>query len=76
MDVGVLLVFQNWFENMSDEEVFTRDLELGVLAEKYGFDSVWSAEHHFDATRCAPTTSRSCPTSQRAPRGSSWAPER
>ncbi len=48
MDVGVLLVFQNWFENMSDEEVFTRDLELGVLAEKYGFDSVWSAEHHFD----------------------------
>lgn len=48
MDVGVLLVFQNWFEDKSDEEVFTRDIELGVLAEKYGFDSVWSAEHHFD----------------------------
>jgi alkanesulfonate monooxygenase SsuD/methylene tetrahydromethanopterin reductase-like flavin-dependent oxidoreductase (luciferase family) len=48
MDVGVLLVFQNWFEDMSDEEVFTRDLNLGVLAEEYGFDSVWSAEHHFD----------------------------
>lgn len=48
MDVGVLLVFQNWFENMSDEEVFTRDIELGVRAEEYGFDSVWSAEHHFD----------------------------
>lgn len=48
MDVGVLLVFQNWFRDLSDEEVFTRDLELGVLAERYGFDSVWSTEHHFD----------------------------
>ncbi|MFD2399231.1 LLM class flavin-dependent oxidoreductase [Prauserella oleivorans] len=48
MDVGMLLVFQNWFENVSDEEVFTRELEMGVQAEKYGFDSVWSAEHHFD----------------------------
>jgi alkanesulfonate monooxygenase SsuD/methylene tetrahydromethanopterin reductase-like flavin-dependent oxidoreductase (luciferase family) len=48
MDVGVLLVFQNWCEDMSEEEVFTSDMELGVLAEQYGFDSVWSAEHHFD----------------------------
>jgi alkanesulfonate monooxygenase SsuD/methylene tetrahydromethanopterin reductase-like flavin-dependent oxidoreductase (luciferase family) len=48
MDVGMLLVFQNWFENVSDKEVFTRELEAGVQAEKYGFDSVWSAEHHFD----------------------------
>lgn len=48
MDVGILLVFQNYHENISDEQVFTHDLELGVLAEKVGFDSVWSAEHHFD----------------------------
>lgn len=48
MDVGILLVFQNWYENMSDEDVFTRELNFGELAEKYGFDSVWSAEHHFD----------------------------
>ncbi|MQA17361.1 MAG: LLM class flavin-dependent oxidoreductase, partial [Pseudonocardiaceae bacterium] len=48
MDVGILLVFQNGFENLSDEEVFTRELNFGVLAEEYGFDSVWSAEHHFD----------------------------
>lgn len=48
MDVGVLLVFQNWFEDLSDEQVFLRDAELGVLAEQYGFDSVWSTEHHFD----------------------------
>ncbi|NKQ51619.1 LLM class flavin-dependent oxidoreductase [Amycolatopsis sp. K13G38] len=48
MDVGMLLVFQNWFDNVSDEEVFTRELKMGVAAEQYGFDSVWSAEHHFD----------------------------
>ncbi len=48
MDVGVLLVFQNWFSDKTDEEVFREDAELGVLAEQYGFDSVWAAEHHFD----------------------------
>ena len=48
MDVGILLVFQNWFEDKPDEEVFLRDTELGVQAEALGFDSVWSAEHHFD----------------------------
>ena len=48
MDVGVLLVFQNWHENLSDAEMFRQEAELGVLAEEYGFDSVWAAEHHFD----------------------------
>ncbi|MDR0358207.1 MAG: LLM class flavin-dependent oxidoreductase [bacterium] len=48
MDVGVLLVFQNWHENLSDEEVFVKETELGVLAEQYGFDAVWATEHHFD----------------------------
>jgi alkanesulfonate monooxygenase SsuD/methylene tetrahydromethanopterin reductase-like flavin-dependent oxidoreductase (luciferase family) len=48
MDVGVLLVFQNWHDNMSDREMFVQEAELGVYAEQYGFDSVWAAEHHFD----------------------------
>ena len=48
MDVGVLLVFQNWHENLSDAEMFREETQLGVLAEEYGFDSVWAAEHHFD----------------------------
>lgn len=48
MHVGILLVFQNWIEGASDEDVFKRELEFGVTAEKLGFDSVWSAEHHFD----------------------------
>ncbi len=48
MDVGVLLVFQNWHENLSDGEMFRQETELGVLAEEWGYDSVWAAEHHFD----------------------------
>jgi alkanesulfonate monooxygenase SsuD/methylene tetrahydromethanopterin reductase-like flavin-dependent oxidoreductase (luciferase family) len=48
MDVGVLLVFQNWHEDLSDAEMFRQEAELGVLAEECGFDSVWAAEHHFD----------------------------
>jgi alkanesulfonate monooxygenase SsuD/methylene tetrahydromethanopterin reductase-like flavin-dependent oxidoreductase (luciferase family) len=48
MDVGVLLVFQNWHEDLSDAEMFRQETELGVLAEQYGFDSVWAVEHHFD----------------------------
>ncbi|WP_433802870.1 LLM class flavin-dependent oxidoreductase [Actinomycetospora sp. CA-084318] len=48
MDVGVLLVFQNWHEDLTDAEMFRQEAELGVLAEEWGFDSVWAAEHHFD----------------------------
>jgi alkanesulfonate monooxygenase SsuD/methylene tetrahydromethanopterin reductase-like flavin-dependent oxidoreductase (luciferase family) len=48
MDVGVLLVFKNWHQDLSDREMFVQETELGVLAEECGFDSVWAAEHHFD----------------------------
>jgi len=48
MQVGVLLVFQNWHEGMSDAEMFRQEAELGVLAEEVGFDAVWAVEHHFD----------------------------
>src|SRR4051812_21588438 len=59
MDVGVLLVFQNWHDNMSDREMFVQEAELGVYAEQYGFDSVWAAEPHFDdSSRCPDTLQR------------------
>src|SRR3546814_9690406 len=48
MDVGILLVAQNWYKDKSDERVFMDEVEMGVAAEEAGFDSVWSAEHHFD----------------------------
>jgi alkanesulfonate monooxygenase SsuD/methylene tetrahydromethanopterin reductase-like flavin-dependent oxidoreductase (luciferase family) len=48
MKVGVLLVFQNWHENLTDEEMYMHELRLGEMAETLGYDSVWSVEHHFD----------------------------
>ena len=48
MKVGLLLIFQNWHENLTDEEMYAGELRLGEMAETLGYDSVWSVEHHFD----------------------------
>jgi len=48
MDVGMGLFFSNLHEDMSDEDMFVAETELGVMAEEWGYDSVWLAEHHFD----------------------------
>lgn len=48
MDVGILLVAQNWYEDKTDEAVFMDEVEMGVAAEAAGFDAVWCAEHHFN----------------------------
>ena len=48
MKVGVLLVFQNWHPDLTDEEMFRSEIRLGEMAETLGYDSVWSVEHHFD----------------------------
>lgn len=29
-----------------DSQILTDEIELGLLAEKYGFDSLWTIEHH------------------------------
>lgn len=54
MDVGILLVYAHWHENLSDAEVFRQETELAVLAEDYGYDSVWLPEHHFDNYAMSP----------------------
>ena len=48
MDIGLLGVFQNWHENLSDEQMFMEELKLLERGEALGFDSLWMAEHHFD----------------------------
>src|SRR3954469_3294609 len=48
MKVGVLLVFQNWHEHLSDEEMFLSEIRLGEMGETFGYDSVWSVEQDFD----------------------------
>jgi alkanesulfonate monooxygenase SsuD/methylene tetrahydromethanopterin reductase-like flavin-dependent oxidoreductase (luciferase family) len=59
MKVGVLLVFQNWHENLSDEEMFLSEIRLGEMAETLGYDSVWSVEHHFDDYSMCPDATQS-----------------
>jgi alkanesulfonate monooxygenase SsuD/methylene tetrahydromethanopterin reductase-like flavin-dependent oxidoreductase (luciferase family) len=48
MDFGALMMFRNpppWRRPMQD--VYRDLLELCVLAEKLGFDHLWTSEHHF-----------------------------
>lgn len=54
MEVGTLLVMQNWYEDRTDEDVFTKEIALGKVAEESGFDAVWCAEHHFDDYSMSP----------------------
>ena len=59
MKVGVLLVFQNWHQDLTDEEMFRSEIRLGEMAETLGYDSVWSVEHHFDDYSMCPDATQS-----------------
>ncbi len=48
MNIGLLGVFQNWHQNLTDEQMFMEELKLLERGEELGFDSLWMAEHHFD----------------------------
>ncbi|MEU2006741.1 LLM class flavin-dependent oxidoreductase [Rhodococcus sp. NPDC019627] len=47
-NIGLLMIYANFHEGMSDAEMFRQETELGVLAEEVGFDCAWVPEHHFD----------------------------
>ncbi len=47
MDVGILLIFQNYLGRGRDEDVVASQAHLAELAEPFGFDKVWAVEHHF-----------------------------
>src|SRR4051794_11613929 len=47
MHVGLSVVFQNPFSQRTDAEVYHRELGFALQAEMWGFDSVWTVEHHF-----------------------------
>ena len=47
MEVGILLIFQNYLGRGRDEDVVANETRLAELAEPLGFDKVWSVEHHF-----------------------------
>ena len=47
MQVGLLMVFQNFMDQTSDREAWKRDVHLAGLAEPLGFDTLGAVEHHF-----------------------------
>jgi len=47
VEVGILLIFQNYLGRGRDEDVVANETRLAELAEPLGFDKVWSVEHHF-----------------------------
>jgi alkanesulfonate monooxygenase SsuD/methylene tetrahydromethanopterin reductase-like flavin-dependent oxidoreductase (luciferase family) len=47
MHVGLGLQFNNVDANVTDAEVYRRELAHAARAEQVGFDSVWASEHHF-----------------------------
>lgn len=47
MQVGLLMVFQNFADSLSDQQAWERDIELASLAEPLGFDILSAVEHHF-----------------------------
>jgi len=48
MQVGMHLIFQNHMGHLDDGEHVRQELELGLMAEPLGFDSIWVVEHHFN----------------------------
>ena len=53
MDVGLLLIFQNYLGRGKDAEMVRAELGLAERAEDLGFDKLWPAEHHFtDYSAC------------------------
>jgi alkanesulfonate monooxygenase SsuD/methylene tetrahydromethanopterin reductase-like flavin-dependent oxidoreductase (luciferase family) len=53
MDVGVLLIFQNYQGRGSDDAMMRDQMQLAVLADALGYDKLWPPEHHFtDYSAC------------------------
>ncbi|HTY53970.1 MAG TPA: LLM class flavin-dependent oxidoreductase [Candidatus Binataceae bacterium] len=48
MRTGYMLLFQNAHQGMSDAEMVRNEMRIAESTEALGFDTIWSAEHHFD----------------------------
>ena len=58
MHVGMTTFFQNIGYAMSDAAVYAHEMSMADLAEPLGFDSLWSAEHHFDDYTMCPNVAQ------------------
>ena len=53
MNVGLLLIFQNYQGRQADSEMVADQIRIAELTEPLGFDSLWPPEHHFtDYSAC------------------------
>ena len=57
MHVGMSAFFQN-LTGIPDREVYQHELAMADMAEPLGFDSIWSAEHHFDDYTMCPNVAQ------------------
>ena len=49
MNVGMMMIFSSYgWEGGSDGQMWEEELRLAEIAVDSGFDSLWSAEHHFN----------------------------
>src|SRR5437868_10118764 len=58
MHVGMGTFFQTPGRARSDADVWRQGLDLATAAEPLGFDSVWSAEHHFTDYHMCPNVAQ------------------
>jgi alkanesulfonate monooxygenase SsuD/methylene tetrahydromethanopterin reductase-like flavin-dependent oxidoreductase (luciferase family) len=47
VEVGILLVFQNYRGEHDDADIVRNETAIATLAEPLGFDKLWCVEHHF-----------------------------
>ena len=48
MDVGMMMIFAAYgWRDIPDDQVWDEELRLARQAADFGFDTLWSAEHHF-----------------------------
>ena len=58
MHVGMTTFFQNLRGEHTDREVYLHELGMADMAEPLGFESIWSAEHHFDDYTMCPSVTQ------------------
>ena len=47
MDVGLLMIFQNYLGRGNDGDMVRGEMAIAERAEDLGYDKLWPAEHHF-----------------------------
>ena len=49
MKIGYMMMLANHHDNLSDAQMIREEMRVAEMAEEVGYDSIWCAEHHFDA---------------------------